>query len=377
MGYGMYDQQATKAVRTQTENPAESGRAATAVGSHAAIYFDIDQCLVRTETELNLRTPWRTCNADQAWLMERRDEIRIGDLQCLKTDAEFTQDWEVARDFFLRHDMSDLAAQFTEPLPPDNYVACAYDAVTSTWDVQGKRKPIRVPVGEEDFGPAEMYEGAEFEGVMVFSRIPNRKGGIASMTAGELTYFFLVGDEDLTALKGTALFSAVKERLSERVMAEGQRKQTLHFPIIDGQFASDVSWLKDMRTTTVHGQVCKIVRAGQCVKLRVNHRGAKVEVAAFVQSALECMAMGLTITKTFVIALVDHTRNDQLLGVFVASPDTWVNPGTHEAKKLDEEDAEAAAKEKATGDELFFLMIRRPPRSTLFPYTARFRSRLR
>ena len=59
---------------------------------------------------------------------------------------------------------------------------------------------------------------------------------------------------------------------------------------------------------------------------------------------------------------------------------TWgVGEGSREKterKELRRTDGNEANSNKVNKDQAFFLMIRRPPRSTLFPYTPLFRSRL-
>src|SRR5260221_502223 len=71
------------------------------------------------------------------------------------------------------------------------------------------------------------------------------------------------------------------------------------------------------------------------------------------------------------------TNASQLTTNTTADPDTTNNhddPVTTVSRSADLDVTKSASAPANAGDNLFFLIIRRPPRSTLFPYTTLFRS---
>ena len=306
-------------------------------GSQGAVYFDALQCLDNHQTSHGLR-PWTTVNVEQGWLMAHQGEIRIeAPIGSLKTDEVFTQEPEEARAFFVKHDMEHLADDIGE-MGPDDYVAAVYNQINSVWNFVGKRKRVYTKQGEE-------FESGELPGATVFRGIPGYAEDVGSVQAGELTYFFAVADAKTLPLKGTELFAAVKTLVESTSEAETtitgteDENVSIQIPAVDDVFASDIGWLEGMHTSNAAGRKYRIKKAGQLIRLRLNHRGAKVKVGAFVRGAFERInGPILTIDKTFVIAIVCPKQNNKLLGAFLATPGTWVKPGSPEARKLDEEE---------------------------------------
>ncbi len=313
MGYGDYGQQAHEAITQRAQAMQETGPV-----SAGAIFFDIVECLRITEEKLGLAVPWRTCNAFQAWLMEKREQIK-GPFPGATIHSEFSQDVATLKTFFLKWDMKELADKI-ETIGPDEYVAAVVAIIASTWDVQGEM--TKMEVINKASGLIDTFIAAQLPEATIYDKC-GQPGGVVSVKAGPLTYFFAEAGA-LASLRGPALFDAVQDLVRSAVM-KPRRQNALKVPFVDARVQVDeVSALKGMRTLVVAtGQGCKVVDAGQMFRFLLTHRGALTKVGSFVMSALESTPSHFEIRETFVVAITAGD-NHQLVVPIIAAPDSWV-----------------------------------------------------